>query len=1116
LQGGPPLVIRIDTVMLLKCSGGMNRTRIAGSAMVLLLLLLWSGCKRQTADDFDRLSNLGRTYYEKGEAGKAIEAFEKAVQAQPTHPDARLNLANAYLLANEPAKAITQAQAVLESDHNSAAAYYIAGCGYLRLNNPTDAVKALQQAKNLDPAEAAVTFQLGVAQQALNHPEAALSEFQQTVELNPEHPAAWYRLSQLLQRSGKADEAAQALERHQQIAAKNPGGMPTAATYERSKYTQVRTPFKLEQPDPKGISVTFADVTTECIPSATNFHGPIGVLDLRHDSWNSVFVREGGDAFRVLVNSNGVFHPHAQRLPASPDGKYRRCLVGELHTDTFEDVVVLGENASHVFKFVTNAAITEVTRFAGLKDLKASDGALVDLDFTGKLNLLTLQPDGSSARSFLNRGNFYFSDNTATSGLPANLQGARQMLVDDWNDDDLSDVIMARNESVPLLLLKQRGGPLMLTNTPSDWPAGKAIATGDLNNDLKLDLVSAAADAIHILYPKTGEHRQLPLNGFAVTALKLIDYDNDGWLDICAIGNGIRIWRNLGNQGFRETTAALGLDKIQGTIDGLAAADFDDDGDTDLLLSSGRGLMLLRNNGGNANNQLKLRLTGHRSNPSGLGVRLEITAGGLRTIRTVSQLPIEIGVGRAAQVDSLTIRWFDLAVNSVDIKVEPRKLLALDEIILPSGSCPYLYAWDGSRFRFVTDLLGAAPAGLPLSETRLIDADPYEMVRIGDEQTFLPSDGAYKLQITEELREVLYLDEAKLMAVDHPPGTEVHSTSKLRPGKPFPRPEIKILANRRPLRRAHDQSGTDVTAQLQEIDDLRVSPAKLRATQLRGLAEPHYVILDFGPLDTKESLVLALTGWLRFGGGMANVGAAQNPDLPFPFPKLEAECGEQWQPLDVVVGAPAGKTKTILVELAGKIPPGTKRLRLSTAFEIHWDRAALFEDLGSANTEIQSFAPDNADLHWRGFSDFEARSWQFPLTPDYDVVHGQANWRITPGGWCTGYGDVRELLSRDDNALVLLNGGDELTLRFAANRLPKPRSDKKRTFFLYTAGWDKDSDFHCVGGDQVEPLPWHGMDDQLYGQVARPAFTNDGWMEKYNTRWVGPRTLARGTNRKQQ
>src|SRR4051812_12988099 len=346
------------------------------SGLLLIATLLLSGCAKHSNDDFSRLTNLGRTYYEKGEAEKAVAPFEQAVRLSPGHPDARLNLANAYLLANQPEKAIQQAQAVIESDHNSAAAYYILGCAYLRFNKPEDAVKALQQAKTLDPTVAAVMFQLGVAQQALNHIEEATSEFQEAVQFEPEHPAAWYRLSQLLLRAGKQDEATQALERHKQIAGKITNQVNTAATYERSKYTQVRTPFKLEQPDPKGVSVAFVDATADSIAGATNFHGPMGILDLKHDGQNSLFLLEGSQNFRLLVNSNGVFRPHPAMLPAAPDGKYRRCLVGELHNDQFEDVVVLGENASHVFKFVTNAGITDMTRPAGLKDLKALDGAL--------------------------------------------------------------------------------------------------------------------------------------------------------------------------------------------------------------------------------------------------------------------------------------------------------------------------------------------------------------------------------------------------------------------------------------------------------------------------------------------------------------------------------------------------------------------------------------------------------------------------------------------------------------------------------------------------------------------------------------------------------------------
>jgi len=128
-------------------------------------------------------------------------------------------------------------------------------------------------------------------------------------------------------------------------------------------------------------------------------------------------------------------------------------------------------------------------------------------------------------------------------------------------------------------------------------------------------------------------------------------------------------------------------------------------------------------------------------------------------------------------------------------------------------------------------------------------------------------------------------------------------------------------------------------------------------------------------------------------------------------------------------------------------------------------------------------------------------------------VQPAANWRITPGGWCTRYGDVAGLIAGTDNQLALLNGGDELTLRFPVETTPARSPEMERTFFLYSVGWDKDSDFHCVRGDQVEPIPWHGMDDQKYGQTPRPSFANDAWIEKYNTRWVGPRTLARGQGR---
>jgi len=650
----------------------------------------------------------------------------------------------------------------------------------------------------------------------------------------------------------------------------------------------------------------------------------------------------------------------------------------------------------------------------------------------------------------------------------------------------------------------------MDTNSPADWPVGSVIAVGDLNQDLRPDLVVGTPDKLVLVFNGLKERPTISLGNWALNSLTLVDYDNDGWLDILAAGPGLRLWRNLGNGKFTEVTQQTGLDKI-GPIDSVIAADFDNDCDTDLLLvMADQSLRLLRNDGGNANRQLKLHLAGTRSNSSGLGIRVEIAAGGTRLARRVSTLPIEIGVGKHNQLDSVTTRWLSLSPALDDVKVDACAVQTIVELQIPDGSCPYLYTWDGKRFRFVNDILGSAPMGLPLTQSRFVEAQPTEFVWLGDERLFQPRDGSYLLQITEELREVLYLDEAKLVIVDHPARTEVHPTDKLLPSRPFPPSELVTLEHREPLLKATRLDGVDVTALLAENDGKVLSPLQLREQHLRGLAEPHGVTLDFGPLRTERPLVLALTGWLRFGGATANIAAADDPTLPFPFPSLEAEMADgKWQIVDVVVGAPSGKTKTILVDLAGKLPPGSRRLRLSTAFEIHWDRIALFERHELADTRITSLAPDTTDLHWRGLGQLEKVPWYVPLTPMHDQLQPSPPWSILPSGWCTRYGEVSELLTNRDNAMVMVNSGDELTLRFAASHLPAKRPGDVRDFFLYSVGWEKDADFHTKLGFQVEPLPWTGMDDQRYGEQPRPAFPNDDWMHRYNTRWVGQRALTR-------
>lgn len=1080
--------------------------------------------------------NAGKNYLDQGDATNALATYKKAEAIVSNDADLHLNLANACLLGGMAAEAVREADEVLKLEPNSAAAYFVKGAAYLRLANAEEATKALENSRKIDPGETATLFQLGKARLGLKQWDAAIAAFQEGFRMEPNrlHSAAHYLLGQALLGAGRQEEAQKELQQHQ--ASLGAGGPAvTEATFERCKFTAARVPFKLDQPDKEGVRIRFTDATQEALGSgAQQFSGPIGVINGNHKGWPGLFVLESGRGFRVLWNTNGVFRPSPPILPAVPGANYSKVLVGDLQNDRFDDVVVLGDKGSHLFQFATNGQVKDVSTLSRLNALSAIDGALMDLDFTGKLDLLAVttlanaesmsRPALTVARStnelriYRQFGPLLFSEVTSTSGIPASLQNARGVMMEDWNRDGNMDVIVSRSDGAPLLLEKQRGGPL-LPRPSSNWVAGAVFCAGDFDNDLRPDLAVVNDGSITVCF-NGGERREIPVAGgisrSTFSRLAAVDYDNDGWLDLWAVGDRLRAWRNLGLAGFQEQTTQLGLDRFDGgAVSEIQFADFDQDCDLDAMVAlSNGGLRYLRNDGGSANSLVKVQMVGNRSNASGIGCKIEIQTGGLRLIRTVHRLPVEVGVGKHQKLDSFLVHWFNWPQGSAELPVNCKEPLFAFELTIQEGSCPYLYAWDGKSFRFVTDILGAAPLGLPVAEGRYIESDPEELVWIGNEQTFPPRDGQYELQITEELREVLYLDEAKLVVVDHEPGTEVHPTDKLLPGRPFPRGTLLTIGHEHALRRAVTLEGEEVTSLLKSMDGRRVSPPQLRPPQLRGLAEPHGLVLDFGSLEVSKPLVLVMNGWLRFGGGMANIGASHDPSLPFPFPSLEAEIAPGiWKPVDVTVGAPAGKTKTILVDLEGKLPPGTRRLRWTGAFEIHWDRIALMEKQANAKTTIRFLMSAEADLHFRGFSSMQRLPSDWPLTPDYHAAGPNSYWTITPGGWCTRYGDVSELIATRDEGLVLLNGGDELTLRYPASSLPSKPAGSVREFFLYVDGWDKDSDFHVATGTAVEPLPFHGMEDQLYGRERRPVFPSDALHRKYNTRWVEGRVLKQTARR---
>src|SRR5207245_8003061 len=112
------------------------------------------------------------------------------------------------------------------------------------------------------------------------------------------------------------------------------------------------------------------------------------------------------------------------------------------------------------------------------------------------------------------------------------------------------------------------------------------------------------------------------------------------------------------------------------------------------------------------------------------------------------------------------------AIDQNSIQLATDNPLNVRESERLSSSCPLLYAWYGTKFMYVTDVLGAAPIGELAPDGTTISPHPEEYVRLPE--SLGDQDGDYVFQLTDELRELDYFDQLRLVAVDHPATEEVY------------------------------------------------------------------------------------------------------------------------------------------------------------------------------------------------------------------------------------------------------------------------------------------------------------------------------------------------------
>jgi hypothetical protein len=335
------------------------------------------------------------------------------------------------------------------------------------------------------------------------------------------------------------------------------------------------------------------------------------------------------------------------------------------------------------------------------------------LDGTSKSYCTPESYKGASARLWRNRGNGTFEDATKKAGLFDASSKGLGVAVLDSNQDGWPDLLLANDTQPNKLYLNQRDATFKEAGTLAGVAfsedgvarAGMGVDAADYDRSgYPSILISNFSNQMLALYHNEGNGlyvdeapRSEVGRGSLLTlgfACFFFDYDLDGWLDIFVANGHIEneieriqkrvkfaqpphLFRNTGKGGFAEVTAALGKEFARPRVArGAAYADIDNDGDLDLLLATNAGpAALLRNDIGSRNRALRVRLVGTKSNRSGIGAVVKVTAGGetqwqmLRSgssYLSQSELALTFGFGQRAQADTIEIRWPGGAVEKLE------------------------------------------------------------------------------------------------------------------------------------------------------------------------------------------------------------------------------------------------------------------------------------------------------------------------------------------------------------------------------------------------------------------------------------------------------------------
>lgn len=825
---------------------------------------------------------------------------------------------------------------------------------------------------------------------------------------------------------------------------------------------------------------------------------------------------------RLSTGATVPFPGGASSVPPLPEG----IVPADFNYDFKTDLVLAGAGGVRLLRQDSPSVFTDVTAQTKLPKSVTTAGYTgawaVDIEADGDLDIVLGAKNGSP---MVLRNN---GDGTFLPIHPfAGISGVSGFAWADLDADGNPDAAIIDGAGRLHVFMNLRQGQFHERPLPPGLPLVKAVAVADGNNDGILDLLALQADGAIIRISdksegqswETAEIARVPnANGKVAGELRLhvADLDNNGALDLflssatpSADGSrGALVWLGEVNGSFTLLPQPAGPAMV------FDVADLRNNGHLDLLglSADGQALQAINQSPKNYHWQVvrphAVQAVGdQRINPFGVGGEIEIRSGLLVQKQPITGPQLHFGLGEQTEAEVVRVIWPNGTVRA-EFGVKADQDVVTEQRL--KASCPFLFAYNGKQMEFVKDAVPWGSAiGLRINTLGSAQiAATGEWYKIGRDQ-LVPHDGFYDIRVTAELWEVYYYDYLALMTVDHPAGTEIFVDER------FVIPPAKLgittVATPHNIARAVDDTGQDVTDLVSTLDGKAVS--SFGRGQFQGVTRDHYLEVDLGDDAPKSGpLYLVAQGSIHDTESSVNVAITQGNRWRAHGLSVEVPDGRGgWVTAQDNLGFPAGRKKTILFNLTSVFRPGTaRRVRLRTNLEIYWD--AIHWAQGAPDTPLKetTLDPEAADLHYRGYSVMQMPVGAgAPEVPDYNRIEGtKQHWRDLIG-YYTRYGDIRELINKIDDRYVIVNSGDEMSLRFPEQ--PPPPAGWVRDFVIKGDGWIKDGDFNSTFSKTVLPLPYHAKNEY----TTRPGALEDEWVyrqhpedwQRYHTRYVTPQVF---------